>query len=911
MKAKLLSIILVGVVLQLFAQDSLPLREIKKPAALADSIDLGPMGFPDNIPEDSSRIISGTFAYSKDSLDAPVNYSALDSMIYDIANKKIHLYGEAKVEYATITLSGAHIIYDWETNIVTAEAGRDSVSRKITGIPQFVEGDQTFDAMRMRYNFKTRKGKVYDVTSKYNDVVIHGAESKFITGERIDTTKADDLIYSQGSIFTTCTLRHPHFGIRSRKQKVVPNKLVVVGPSNLEIMGVPTPLWLPFGFFPVSGGRQTGLLFPSDYEYSEQWGFGLREIGWYFPLSDHFNLSVTGNIYLKGTWGLNVTSQYNKRYKYTGNLAAGFDSRIFESSDGSTSRNNAFRIRWSHNQAQSAHPTIRFGGSVNFELGGFQNRVYNDATNVLQNQLSSNLNFDKSWQDKPFSFNASFSHSQNTRNETININFPSMRFITQSLYPFKRKERVGKERWYETIVMRYNGEARNQFTGKSDSTFFSRQTLENAQMGVKHNVSSGTSFKLLKYFNLNPGVNYTETWYFKSREIGFDNMPVVTTDTVWNSDRTLFNIVTDTLALGSRDTSLNYGFNAFRQMSASLSLNTQIFGLKKWENGKWLRGLRHVIKPSLSLVFAPDLIGDKYTRTVEDEFILGEVDEYSIFEDAIFGQPRSSGEQFAISYSINNIFEAKIFSKKDSTEKNVKLFDNIVVNGNYNFAADSLKWSQVGISGTTRFLKGMTTVGLRAQFDPYIEDENGRRINKTSWRENGAIVRFVSATARFNTGITISKLRALFQGKEEEVIEDVRDQQRDQTRVDNLREEEDFLSLFENFRLSHTLVMNWDANPSFGREKFDIATHTINMSGNIQLTKNWGINVGNFGYDFARKDFSYPYIGFSRDLHCWEMSMNWAPTRNTYTFSIQVKPGTLDFIKIPYQRNNADAFSRF
>ena len=907
MKAKLLSIFFLALVWQLSAQDTPPLRPVERSDIQTDTLDLGPLG---SAAPDSNRVGQEGFAYSKDSLDAPVAYNATDSMIYDIANKKIHLYGEARVEYADITLTGAHIVYDWESNIVTAEAKRDSLTRGIIGMPEFTQGDQVFNAMRMRYNFKTRKGKVYDVTSQYNDVIIHGTESKFITGETIDTTKADDVIYSQGAIFSTCTLRHPHFGIRSRKQKIIPDKLVIVGPSNLEIMGVPTPLWLPFGFFPVSSGRSTGLLFPSDYEYSEQWGFGLREIGWFFPLGDHFNLSVTGNIYLKGTWGINAASQYNRRYKYSGNFNLGFDSRISESSDGSVTRNNSYSIRWSHNQAQAAHPTARFGGSVNFQVGGYQSRVYNDPTNVLQNQLNSNLNFDKSWTDKPFSLSASFNHSQNTRTEKITVNFPNVRFITQALYPFKRKERIGKEKWYETIVVRYNGEVRNRFEG-TDSTFFSQRTLENAQLGAKHTASAGTSFKLFRYFNLNPSVNYDETWYFKTQEIGFDNMPVIESRIVYNSDSTLTQVVYDTLALGTRDTSLNFGFNSFRRVSASLSLNTQIFGTKLFENGKWLKGLRHVVKPSLSLVFAPDLIGDRFTQTVPDEQILDELDEYSIFPSGIFGQPRSSGEQMAISYSINNIFEAKVFNKRDSADQNIKLFDNLVVSGNYNFAADSLKWSTVNVSGTTRFFKGMTTIGLRAVFDPYVlDDDTGRRVDKTTWRENGKLVRFDNASARFNTGITISKLRAMFQGKEEEVVEDVRDQQRD-NETPSSRQEEDFLSLFENFRINHTLVLNWDSTPSFGREEFEVRTHSINMSGSIQLTPNWAINLGNFGYDFSRKDFSYPYLGFTRDLHCWEMRMNWAPTRNTYTFSIQVKPGTLDFIKIPYQRNNADAFRQF
>ncbi len=234
--------------------------------------------------------------YSKDTLDAPVDYNAQDSMIYDIANKKIHLYGAATVKYTTINLQADYIVFDWASNIVTAEGLPDSTGR-MSGFPEFSDGDQTFTAKRMKYNFKSQKGIVYDVTTQQNDVYVLGSKSKFVSGPEKDTTQNNDIVFSEDAIFTTCTHPEPHFGIRSRKQKVIPNKLVIVGASNLEIMGVPTPLWLPFGFFPVASGRRTGLIFPSDYEYSPQLGFGLREIGWFFPLGDHFNLTVTGDIY--------------------------------------------------------------------------------------------------------------------------------------------------------------------------------------------------------------------------------------------------------------------------------------------------------------------------------------------------------------------------------------------------------------------------------------------------------------------------------------------------------------------------------------------------------------------------------------------------------------------------------------
>ncbi|MCB9049840.1 MAG: LPS-assembly protein LptD [Lewinellaceae bacterium] len=875
-------------------QDTLP--PARPDSLQVDSLGAGPT---------AARAAQGRqVTFSKDSLDAPVEYNATDSMIYDIKGQKIHLYGNASVSYTSINLKAAHIIFDWATNVVTAEGMPDSLGRP-SGKPEFSDGAQSFVADSMRYNFQTRKGVVYDVTTKQNDVVVHGARSKFVSSPAQDSTqKANDVIFSSDALFTTCTHDNPHFGIHSRKQKVVPNKLVVVGPSNLEIMGVPTPLWLPFGFFPISSGRRTGLLFPRDYQYSPQWGFGLEGIGWFFPLGDHFNLSLTTNLYIKGTWGVNASSQYRKRYKYNGSFDLGYDVRRQEDNEGNIDRPKSFRFRWSHQQDRSAHPTNTFGGSINIQTNNYQSRVFNDASRVLQNQLNSNLSFSKNWRDKPINLNASLSHNQNSATRNVTINFPNVKFQTQALYPFKRQERSGKEKWFETITLRYQGDARNRFEA-TDTTLFTQKTFEDAQFGVQHSVNSGTSFKLFRYLNLNPSVNYDEVWYLKSLRKGFT--PGLEIDTIFNNGVETY----DTTAYGEIQENLVTGFESFREFSASISLNTQLFGTMQFKKG-WLRGIRHVMKPSVSFGYTPDYTIPElgYFRTVRDSSTADGLREYSIFDGAIFGGPPTGGRQMAMSYSINNIFEAKYFSKKDSTDKKLKLFDNIVVSGNYNFAADSLNFSPVNISGTTRLAKGMTTVGLRAQFDPYaVEEVNGRakRINEFAWNRDGKLLRFVNAQARFTTNITVGKIRALFMGQEEEVVEDPLVEEAKRLEEP---EETDFLSLFENFRIGHNLVFDWEGLPD-GRDTFRISTHSINCQGSIALTDNWNINIGNFGYDFVRKGITYPSVGFSRDLHCWEMGMNWQPTRGTYSFFIQVRPGTLDFLKIPYNRNNIDARSGF
>lgn len=868
--------------------DTLPLDSL--------SLAIDSLGRSDSLSVDLKQI-----AYSKDSLDAPVNYSAVDSMIYDIKDEKIHLFGSAEVSYQTINLKADYIVFNWKNSIVTAE-GRPDSSGTMAGFPVFKDGDQTFTAERMRYNFQTRKGVVYDVTTQQNDVIVKGTRSKFVSGEQKDST-SNDYVYSEDALFTTCTAPNPHFGIRSNKQKVIPNKLVVIGPSNLEIMDVPTPLWLPFGFFPISTGRRTGLLFPRDYEYSQQWGFGLREIGWFFPLGDHFNLSLTSNIYLKGTWGVNAFSTYKKRYKYNGNLSMGYDSRRMESGEGIVSRNNSMFLEWRHRQDATAHPTNTFGGSIKIQTNNYQNRVYNDER-VLDNQLRSNLSFDKNWKDKPLSFSASFSHNQNTATRNVTINFPNLKFLTRAIYPFKREAGSGggQKKWYEDITFRYNADAQNRFES-TDTTLFTQETLDNAKFGIQQQFFTGTSFKVLKYFQLNPSVNYKEVWYFNSTRFRF-NDEIITEQTVLDNGV----IRLDTVAFGTIDTIKAYNFNAWRQYSASLSLNTQIFGTLQFKKGR-LKGLRHVIKPSVSLNFSPDYLDPKlgYFDYLRSTTSLNDSTLYSIYNGNIFGTPPQSGTQMALSYSLNNIFEAKYFSRRDSSDKKIKLLDNLVINGSYNFVADSLKWSQISARTTARLFKGMTTVSGSLRLDPYAVNENGRRINQLEWKKNGNLLRFDQADIRFNTNITVSKIRALFQGQEEEVVEDLEDE-RDRRR--KRPDEKDFLSLFENFRISHNLSMTWfkDNNQ---RDTFAITTNSVNFQGNIDLTDNWSIRVGSFGFDFNSGRITYPSFGFTRDLHCWQMTMSWSPTRGTYTFNIFVKPGSLDFIKLPYERNNADVIQVF
>ncbi len=846
----------------------------------------------DSILQDT--MISGSLpiTYSQDALSDPVDYAAKDSIVYDLVNKKIFLYGAASVKYTTLSMEADYIILDWEKNEITAEYRQDSTGQKI-GLPAFQDGDQAFTSNKMRYNFKTKKGIIYDATSKYNDLYILGKRAKFISGHP-DSLEQKDYIYSENAIFTTCDHPEPHFGIRSRKQKLVPNDVVVVGPSNLEIMGIPTPLWLPFGFFPVTQKKRAGILFPN-YEYSPEWGFGLLDLGYYTPINDYLDLKVLADLYYKGTFNIDVVSQYNKRYKYNGSISLGYLNQQEEQPDASILRRTALSLRWSHSQSAQAHPYQSLSGSVNIQTSGYQGLARNDAESQLTNTLNSNVNYKRSFATLPMSFTASMSHSQNTRTNLMTINLPTTDLATQTLFPFKRKKRIGKEKWYEQITFRYKNQFRNQITA-TDTTLFTQETLDNARYGMRHEASSGTSFKALKYINVSPNVSYNEVWYLKTLDRRFVKDTIIDETTL------------DTLSLGSIEDFQNNGFRRYRQLNAGISLNTQIFG--QWTSKKgWLRGVRHIMKPTVSMNYSPSNQNENlgYFDTVQYEDIDGNIieEEYSIFQDGIYGAPSDRGLQTSISYSITNNIEAKYYSKKDSTENKFSLVDNFTVSGSYNAAADSLKFSKISMRGTTRLFKGITTLNINATYDPYNIDETGKRRESFYWNTNRRIARFEGAELRLNSTIAIKKVR--------ELIRDgfgSNSNERESSDQKKEEQEDDLLSLFERFGIRH--VFNLRLEPVEKGDSLFVRTHTISTSGNIDLTDKWSIRIGNIGYDFVNKRISYPDFGVVRSLHCWQMGLSTQPTQGTYQFYIRVSEGSsLSFLNVPWTKNIADRERRF
>lgn len=906
-------------------------------AQIGISSDTIPVALPDTIINFSSRLriasdtIPGSFGgaifsvtdsippegykLSKDSLEAEVIYGAKDSSYTDLTNNIVHLYGDAFLEYTNFKVKAGYIVVKFDENIVEAFAVKDSKGI-VREKPVFTDGDNNFTYQEMRYNFKSRKGIVKEAKSKEGEFNLLGARTKIVL-KGTDSLSLDDIVYNKDAIITTCDHDHPHYGIRAGRLKFVPGKVAVMSLAQLEIGGVPTPVVLPFGFFPLVKGKSSGLIFPANYEFNEQFGLGFREIGYYIPVSQYLDLRITGDIYTRGTHALRVNTTYRKRYGYSGNFRFGYTNNILDDlNTGGKISNKSFNIALTHNQDGKAHPFRRMGGSINLQTNRYDQRTFENPTATFTNTISSNFAFSHDMPGTPFSFNAEFRHSQNTQTRLVDITLPNMSLRMNTINPFRRKNAT-RERWTDNIAVSYNSEFRN-YVQTTDTTLFTMETLRNFQTGMSHRANVSTNLRIFKYINVSPNVNYEEFWLLKKFEENFDPTPIIKTDTITTGDGII--LVRDT-TFGSTSRNFVSDFNALRRFNTGISLNTQIFGTKKFSKG-WLRGVRHVIKPAVNFNYSP-ATSDRYRALVDTdsrpEFNRERV--YNPFQGGPFGTLFGNDEQMAMNFNILNVFEAKYYSKKDSTEKIIRLFDNINMTGGYNFAADSFHWNDIRITGNTRILKGLTNFNFSMAYTPYVH-VNNRRLNQTVWEAKGRFLEFRDFNGQFSTGFTFRQLREFISGGPKDAAPPAQGVRtggpgtadiasNEQPGQGTAVPKEKLISLadwFENFYISH--AYNFQVRNVNGVDTFIVTSHSINLNGSIPLTKNWNLNIGSIAYDFQRKELLYPYFVFSRDLHCWQMSFTWAPTNGVYSFFIGVKSTALSFLQYDYgQRNAQNLFS--
>ncbi len=842
-------------------------------------------------------------AFSKDSIDAPVIYSAEDSMHLEAKTQIVHLYGNATVKYQDFSLRAGYIALDVENKIVIAEGMPDTVGR-LSSFPVFADKTQEFTAKKIRYNFETQKGIIYDITTEQQGGYIRGGKAKIIIGVVNDSIKqANDEFYASDAIFTTCDHPIPHFGIRSNKQKVIPDKEVIVGPSNVEIMGIPTPLWIPFGFFPLNIKQSSGLIFPRNYEFSTQFGFGLKGVGWYFGLGEHWDLQLTGDIYSRGTFAVNAAASYKYRYKSSGNFTLRYDRQ--RSGDPETptfSVRDVLTTNWRHIQDPKAHPTQSFSGSVNVTLGNAR-RVFNDADNVLGNQLNSNIAYSKRWTGKPFTLSMSARHFQNTRTREFTVNLPQLDFQMNRITPFEKKS-GSSQSWYEKVGFSYSLQAINTITA-TDTTIFKREALNDAKYGVKHHIPVSTNFTILKYFQVAPSITYSEKWYFNTSRKNFDNTLLIKSDTTFDSENTILEITQDT-TFGMVETFQQNEFRALREFNANVSVSTQLFGtLNNLKVGR-LRALRHTLKPSLSYGYTPDYTNSfwGYFDEVQlDTRYPDEVQRYSIFENGIYGAPSASGLSSAVSFNLGSLLEGKVQEKGDTTNtvknyKKIQILRSINTGASWNFAADSFQLSTIPLTANTMLFKKIT-VSFRSNFDPYAANENNNsRINTFEWTKNHRLLRLTSAGITLTTNLKWSEIEGILNGKTEHEPD---------TKANPATSKG--INYVDNIRLGYDFIIN--QKYIGGVDSTYITTNSLSLSGTVNLTSQWKITVSRIGYDFVKSQLTYPDFQFYRSLHCWEMGTNWQPSRGTYSFFIRVRQAPLDFLKIPYGRGNYDIIPNF
>jgi len=839
-------------------------------------------------------------------IDAEINYSAKDSIVF-FGNGTGFLHGESDIKYKEIDLKADYVRIKMDSSLVYARGNTDSVGTKI-GEPVFSEGEAEYSSRELTYNLKSKKGYIRQAVTQQGEGYIISDRSK---------KTSDDIICIAGGKYTTCDNHdHPDFYLSLSKAKVKPGGYIVTGPAYLVIQDVPLPIAIPFGFFPFTNKYSSGILMPS-YADDMSRGFGLTNGGYYFAISDYMDLEIKGDIYTKGTWALSGSSTYLKRYKYRGNLNVSYNEYVTGEKDlNDYQKQKNMKIMWSHSQDQKANPYFTFSSSVNFSTSGYNksdvNSYYNANLNS-ENTKASSVSFSQRFPESPFSLTGSMNVAQRTRDSTIDLTLPNLSFSMSRIYPLKRKNAVGKERWYEKISMNYAGTLENRIQTK-ENLLLSSSFTRDWKNGMRHNIPIGATFNILKYINVSPAINYTERWYLQSVKKSWDTE---------NQD-----VVKDTINGFQRVYDFNMGVSASTKLYGFYTPLRAIFGDK-------VDRIRHVLTPSVGFSYMPDFgdsmwgYYDKYTRTVADKTAPGgfyqEDVQYSLYEESLYGGP-GKGKSGNINFSLANNVEMKLRNDKDTTGlepfKKISLIDNFSLSGGYNLAVDTMQWSIFNTNLRIKLGKSYT-LSLSAGFDPYMygltRSGSPTRINKLRW-ENGQFPRFLGTSTSYSYTLNNETFKKKKKAKKEDTTdteiplnsmegdEDENINQKNENEADKTKAEIDkdgYQKVTIPWSISLSYSVRYSNTSVFDKTKMEYEmdfTHNLSLSGNIDLTPNWKISSST-SYDFKAKQFTYTNINVTRNLHCWSMSGSFVPfgVYKSYNFKIGVNASMLQDLKYDKQ----------
>ena len=804
---------------------------------------------------------------SKDSLTAPVSYSAEDSGVLIIPTKEFILYGKAKAKYTDLEVTANTIELNQDKQMLKAYGSTDTTGNPLNK-PKLIQGEMQSISDSIFYNTKSQKGLTKSSYLQEGEMFVYAKTVKKVN---------ENTLFAYRGRFTTCNLDTPHFAFRTRKMKIINNKIAVAGATSPEFEGVPIPIGIPFGIFPLNRGRHSGLL-PPQFANNDQFGIGLEGLGYYKVLSDNIDLTVRSNIYSYGGWNLNVNSRYLKRYKYNGNLSVAVQNTKFLNSSGNEKEefttNKSYQINWSHSRDTKARPGSNFSANVNFGSTQFNRFVTNNAAQNFQNQLNSSITYSRDWHGK-YNLNLGINHSQNNILRLVNLTLPTLSFNVVTMYPFLKKEAVGTPKWYEKLGIGYSGNFINK-VDFYDSAFSLRNILDTAQYGATHSVPITLSLPQLGPLQIAPSVSYEEHWYGQKVLLK------------WDSSRKRV------------DTSINRGIYTARQMSFSIAANTRIFGTYQFKKSKGLQAIRHEIRPNISLSYTPDM-NRRYYYNVQTDSI-GNKTRLSQFIGGLipsFGETRFGG----IGFGVDNTLEIKVKDKNDTTEggtKKIRLLDGFGVSGGYNLfpiKSDSFPLSNFSVTARSNLFEKIN-ISASANVDPYTIDGTGNR--RTRIKLPG---RVLNANIAASTSLQ-SKSKDGKTDKQRMKDDDYLTPDEQQRQLEFVRTNP---AEYTDFNIPWTLQLSYSL--SFSRSLQSDLTYltqtfsNVSVNGDFSLTPRWKMG-GNSNYDFKTKKIQMLTMFITREMHCWQMSINITPIGSYRSFSISINPksGILRDLKINRSR---------
>ncbi len=828
--------------------------------------------------KDSSKQKIDTFSLkiSKDSLEAPLKYTAEDSVVVLIQNKKIIMYGKTKTEYKDILLTAPRVDVDQQTQIVTAYNAKDSTG-EITENASFKDGNSQFTSDTIRYNFKTQVGLTRNTYTENGGMFINGALAKKIN---------ENTTFIKKARFSTCDLDDPHFSFVSDKMKVINKRLAVSGPVHPEFEGVPFPIYLPFGFFPLSQGRHSGFL-PPQFTTNDEYGLGLEGLGYYKVLNDNWDVKLYGNVYSYGGWSANLNPTYRKRYHYSGAFNLSMQTtKVNFKGDPDYSKNKTYFLTWNHSVDSKARPGTTFSANVNAGSTRYNRLIPNNTQLNFNNQLGSSIAYSKTWAGKPYNLTVSANHNQNNATHLINVNLPDVGFSVNTLYPFQDKNFSSGTKWYQKLGIGYNGAFRNQVSFY-DTAFKLKNLIDTLQWGAQHNIPITLSLPAVfgGALIISPGLSYSQVW-------------------IAQKFRRQWNAVTKKL-----DTTITKGIFTDHSAQVSINLSTAVFGTYQFKHSR-IVAIRHVVRPSLSFNYKPDL-SKKHYYTTQIDTTGYTPPPFSEFEGSLYGY-YAQGKTGGIGFQMDNNLEMKYRSKTDTGEnaiKKIRLIEGYGFSTGYNFLRDSMKLDMINFHLNTNLFEKIS-INASTTLNPYQTDSRGYDINKYAW-EGGKF-----KLGRFTTGsLSISttlKSKPKDAKKEEERKKQVEQNLDDPVLVQDQQRLMDYMqqnpSEFVDFNIPWQINLGYSLNftnqPKPDYSGFEKKFYSnINFNGSFSLTPKWNFSMQGY-YDITTHKIQTFQMGIAREMHCWQLSINVVPIGlyRSFNFSISPKASILQDLKINRSR---------